>query len=73
MAWETDAHFRRYGVFTELTLGAGTARAADLTVGANIGNVPWEFQDASGKSVGFEVDLVNEATAENCQKSLKSL
>jgi len=23
-AWETDAKFRRYGVFTELTLGAGT-------------------------------------------------
>lgn len=37
-----------------------TAQAADLTVGANIGNVPWEFQDASGKVVGFEVDLVNE-------------
>jgi polar amino acid transport system substrate-binding protein len=36
------------------------ASAADLTVGANIGNVPWEFQDASGKTVGFEVDLVNE-------------
>lgn len=43
-----------------LTLGMGGARAADLTVGANIGNVPWEFQDASGKFVGFEVDLVNE-------------
>lgn len=37
-----------------------SAQAADLTVGANIGNVPWEFQDASGKVVGFEVDLVNE-------------
>lgn len=34
--------------------------AADLTVGANIGNVPWEFQDASGATVGFEVDLINE-------------
>ena len=40
-------------------LGA-TAHAADLTVGANIGNVPWEFQDASGKVTGFEIDLVNE-------------
>lgn len=38
----------------------GAAGAADLTVGANIGNVPWEFQDASGKTVGFEVDLVTE-------------
>lgn len=36
------------------------SQAADLTVGANIGNVPWEFQDASGATVGFEVDLVNE-------------
>ena len=39
---------------------AGAALAADWTVGANIGNVPWEFQDASGKFVGFEIDLVNE-------------
>ena len=31
-----------------------------LTVGANIGNVPWEFQDESGDFVGFEIDLVNE-------------
>jgi polar amino acid transport system substrate-binding protein len=37
-----------------------TASAADLKVGANIGNVPWEFQDASGANVGFEIDLVNE-------------
>lgn len=36
------------------------ANAADLTVGANIGNVPWEFQDQNGKNVGFEIDLVNE-------------
>lgn len=41
-------------------LGAVAAHAADLTVGANIGNVPWEFEDADGKVVGFEVDLVNE-------------
>jgi polar amino acid transport system substrate-binding protein len=36
------------------------AAAAELRVGANIGNVPWEFQDASGNDVGFEIDLVNE-------------
>ena len=36
------------------------AAAAELKVGANIGNVPWEFQDASGSDVGFEIDLVNE-------------
>jgi polar amino acid transport system substrate-binding protein len=36
------------------------ALAADWAVGANIGNVPWEFQDAQGKFVGFEIDMVNE-------------
>lgn len=35
-----------------------------LTVGANIGNVPWEFQNESGDIVGFEVDLVK-AVAES--------
>ncbi|MDQ1902670.1 transporter substrate-binding domain-containing protein [Paracoccus sp. WLY502] len=44
------------------TLLAGSALAAaaqeKLTVGANIGNVPWEFQDDSGNFVGFEIDLV---------------
>ncbi|PTW46076.1 transporter substrate-binding domain-containing protein [Rhodovulum kholense] len=40
--------------------GAVPAAAQDtLTVGANIGNVPWEFQDETGAFVGFEVDLVN--------------
>lgn len=41
-------------------IGATSAYAADLTVGANIGNVPWEFEDGDGKVVGFEIDLVNE-------------
>ena len=41
-------------------LSAAQASAAELNVGANIGNVPWEFQDASGKVVGFEVDLMSE-------------
>jgi len=36
------------------------AAAAELKVGANIGNVPWEFQDAGGRKVGFEIDLVNQ-------------
>ncbi len=36
------------------------AVAADWVVGANIGNVPWEFQNARGQFVGFEIDLVNE-------------
>ena len=42
------------------TVTGGAAMAADWVVGANVGNVPWEFQDASGKIVGFEIDLVNE-------------
>ena len=40
-------------------IGAAHSQTA-IKVGANIGNVPWEFQDASGKFVGFEVDLMNE-------------
>ncbi len=43
-----------------LAANAGGVLAADLKVGANIGNVPWEFQDASGEFVGFEIDLINE-------------
>ena len=31
-----------------------------LVVGANIGNVPWEFQDTAGDFIGFEIDLVKE-------------
>lgn len=38
----------------------GAAQAQSLKVGANIGNVPWEFQNAKGEMVGFEIDLMNE-------------
>lgn len=48
------------GLLLAASFVANPAVAADLTVGANIGNVPWEFQDASGKTVGFEIDLINE-------------
>ena len=41
-------------------LAAGGVMAETLKVGANIGNLPWEFQDDSGDYVGFEIDLVNE-------------
>ena len=42
-----------------LSATAGSVMAQDtLTVGANIGNVPWEFLNESGDTVGFEVDLV---------------
>ena len=50
--------------------GASAAFAADWTVGANIGNVPWEFQDATGKFVGFEIDMVNEV-AKRAGKSVQ--
>jgi polar amino acid transport system substrate-binding protein len=53
-----------------VTGSAFSAHAADLTVGANIGNVPWEFQDESGKTVGFEVDLVTEI-AKRLNKSVE--
>ena len=43
-----------------LIVVSACALADDLVVGANIGNVPWEFQDASGDFVGFEIDLVRE-------------
>ncbi len=51
---------RRLGLALALLAGSvGAAAAQDkLTVGANIGNVPWEFQDDSGKFIGFEIDLV---------------
>ena len=32
----------------------------EIVVGANIGNVPWEFADRDGSFIGFEIDLVNE-------------
>lgn len=41
-------------------LAVSQASAAEINVGANIGNVPWEFQDAGGNVVGFEVDLMKE-------------
>ena len=53
---------KQYAAMVTLAVSAALpAFAADWTVGANIGNVPWEFQDAGGKFVGFEIDLVNEA------------
>ncbi|MCA0400259.1 MAG: transporter substrate-binding domain-containing protein [Proteobacteria bacterium] len=39
---------------------ASGANAQELKLGANIGNVPWQFQDAKGDFVGFEIDLANE-------------
>ncbi|MDX1480944.1 MAG: ABC transporter substrate-binding protein, partial [Woeseiaceae bacterium] len=47
------------GFFAALSLAA-SASAATITVGANIGNVPWEFADGTGQFVGFEIDLARE-------------
>lgn len=44
-------------------LGAAAQAQEVLEVGANIGNVPWEFQDESGAFVGFEVDLAQAVAA----------
>lgn len=38
--------------------------ADELVVGANVGNVPWEFQDDAGDIVGFEIDLVTRVAEE---------
>ncbi|MBB4040271.1 polar amino acid transport system substrate-binding protein [Microvirga flocculans] len=45
--------------FMAMSAGA-VALAADMKVGANVGNVPWEFQDEKGEIVGFEIDLAKE-------------
>ncbi|AZI45029.1 amino acid ABC transporter substrate-binding protein (plasmid) [Deinococcus psychrotolerans] len=51
----------RGGLLLISLLLAASAQAQDtINVGANIGNVPWEFQDASGANVGFEIELVSE-------------
>jgi polar amino acid transport system substrate-binding protein len=39
---------------------SGSALADEIVVGANIGNVPWEFADRGGELVGFEIDLARE-------------
>ncbi|MGQ7249246.1 transporter substrate-binding domain-containing protein [Halomonas sp. V046] len=48
------------GMTLATSLASASAMAETLNVGANIGNLPWEFQDDSGDYVGFEIDLVNE-------------
>ena len=35
-----------------------------ISVGANIGNVPWEFQDTKGQLIGFEIDLVHKIASQ---------
>jgi polar amino acid transport system substrate-binding protein len=63
---QMSAKFTRRGTFAAtltavLVMSAGTmAYAADMRVGANVGNVPWEFQNEKGEIVGFEVDVAKE-------------
>lgn len=45
------------------TLSWAQNNGETIVVGANIGNVPWEFQDTDGSFIGFEIDLVNEIGA----------
>ena len=52
-------HFSLCALLSTLLLVA-TVQADELVVGANIGNVPWEFADRGGEFVGFEIDLVTE-------------
>lgn len=59
-----------FALAAAFTTGATCAWSADWTVGANVGNVPWEFQDAKGEIVGFEVDVVREA-AKRAGKSVE--
>jgi len=56
-------------LLVSLVLGARAQAQGTLNVGANIGNVPWEFQDASGANVGFEIELVTKI-AENLGKKV---
>jgi polar amino acid transport system substrate-binding protein len=57
------------GLAVTAVLGSAALAEGSLKVGANVGNVPWEFQDASGAIVGFEIDLVNEIAKRNGMKA----
>jgi polar amino acid transport system substrate-binding protein len=41
-------------------LAGSSSAQTNLRVGANVGNVPWEFQNEKSEIVGFEIDLMNE-------------
>jgi polar amino acid transport system substrate-binding protein len=54
---------RRFTILAAAFAGLALAHPAFaemLSVGANVGNVPWEFQDEKGETVGFEVELATE-------------
>lgn len=43
--------------------------AADITVASHVANVPFEFEDPTGKTIGYEVDIIN-AVAKNLNKTV---
>lgn len=45
---------------TALLLSSAAGHADELKVATNQGNVPFEFENAEGKTVGFEIDMINE-------------
>lgn len=60
----------KYTIATALAgiLGISSAGAQELNVASYTGNVPFEFEDASGTLTGFEVDLVK-LVAKQMQKT----
>ncbi|KAA2244095.1 transporter substrate-binding domain-containing protein [Salinarimonas soli] len=53
--------FTRAVALAAVLVAATSASAQQpIRVGANIGNVPWEFQNEKGENVGFEIDLMTE-------------
>ncbi len=52
--------FGLLGKIVLATVFSQSVLAQEIRVGANVGNVPWEFRNESGKLVGFEIDLVND-------------
>lgn len=59
-----------YCMTCALLLHTAAASAADINVATNMANVPFEFDDASGALVGFEVDLMN-LVGERLNKSVE--
>jgi polar amino acid transport system substrate-binding protein len=51
-----------------LAASSGALAQQAIKVGANVGNVPWEFQNEKGEIVGFEIDLMNEVGKRMGQK-----
>lgn len=55
---------------TVLSVTSGLALAADITVASHVANVPFEFEDQNGKTIGYEVDIIN-AVAKQLNKTVE--